>query len=353
MAQEYFQFYDGSRMGIKTAEGKIIIPAQYDFVSVISDELFSVQSGSRVAYLDKNGNTFLPFDDKYESYGNFTEGLARVRKNERWGYINKENDEVIPLQFHYADEFSNERAIVRNELGLNGAIDKKGNIIIKFKFKQLEKFENGYAKFGDMGTWGVINKEGSVIIEQQYSSIKILDDDKFIVQLKEGDNYKEGTLKIGGEILWNQNLDSVNEFNRKQREFLDECEALIEEMYSEGCPCAYKRFRDFIVWDQPISFIDEELLFSVFSKRLTVVENDEFECPKCKTRYCQKQEQYSAFLWVINIAVVGLGNFVSKGAEIMTTVPVALGFRGYNRDGLKKIYIQADITAVINYLKEE
>jgi len=351
MTQEYFQFYDDRRMGIKTADGKIIIPAQYDFVSAISDGLFNVQSGHRVAYFDKNGDTYLPFDDKYESYGDFTEGLARVRKNERWGYINKRGNEVIPTQFHYAAGFSNEMAIVRNELGLHGAIDKEGNIIIGYKFKELRNFENGYAKFRDREAWGVINKEGSVIIEQQYSFIEIIDNENFIVQLKEGDHYKEGTLKIGNGVLWNHNLDDVNDFNRRQKAFLDECEALIEETYTEGCPCEYKRFRTFIEWNRPICFIDQELLFSVFSKRLMVLGNDELECPKCGTRYRQKWDQYSAFLWVLNVVIVGLGNFISKVAEVSATVPVALGFRGYNTDGLTEMYVQTDIGTVINYLK--
>ncbi|OQP46884.1 hypothetical protein A4H97_05015 [Niastella yeongjuensis] len=84
---EYIQFYEGSKMGIKTLEGDIIIPAIYDFVAHSSDDLFTITEGNYTAYFDIAGNQVLPFSNKYESYGNFTEGLARVRSNEKWGFI--------------------------------------------------------------------------------------------------------------------------------------------------------------------------------------------------------------------------------------------------------------------------
>src|SRR5687767_4942911 len=102
----YFQFYEGNKMGIKTANGHIIIPAVYDFVALLSNDLFTITEGNYTAYFDAAGNEVLPFSNKYESYGSFTEGLARVMRHEKWGFINKSGEEVIPLQFHYTDEFS-------------------------------------------------------------------------------------------------------------------------------------------------------------------------------------------------------------------------------------------------------
>src|ERR1700754_4173946 len=106
MDLEYLQFYEENKMGIKTIDGEIIIPAIYDFVAHPSDGLFTVTEGNYTAYFDTAGNQVLPFSNKYESYGNFTEGLARVMVNEKWGFINRFGDEVISPEFYHADEFA-------------------------------------------------------------------------------------------------------------------------------------------------------------------------------------------------------------------------------------------------------
>ena len=44
---------------------------------------------------------------KYDFVGNFSEGVARVRRGTKWGYINELGEEVIPLIYDYAHDFHN------------------------------------------------------------------------------------------------------------------------------------------------------------------------------------------------------------------------------------------------------
>ena len=348
----YFQFYDGNKMGIKTGDEYIIIPAVYDFVAPLSNGLFTITEGDYTAYFDKAGNEVLPFSNKYESYGNFTEGLARVMINEKWGFINKSGEEVIPPQFHYTDEFADGRAVVRNEKDLHGAIDERGNLVIDYQFQALTNFEKGYAKFGDLSTWGLIDKAGNIVVPQIYISIGRVYRNKVTVQVLEGEEYKEGELTIGGQVEWNNNLDHLNVFNQKKKQFLAACEQLVADMYQAGCPCEYERFRNFIQWDKPVGFVDQELLFSVFVKKLQPLGNDLFRCEHCGTCYQQKWSQFSAFMWVLNVAIATVGNFIDKGAPVIAYLPATLGFYGYDIEKYNDKYIQQDIDAVINYLKE-
>jgi hypothetical protein len=353
MEIEYFQFNEGTKMGINTLENKVIIPAIYDFVEPFSDGLFNVSKDDAHAYFDNNGKIIIPFQNKYESYGNFTEGLACVCKDEKWGYIDKTGQEIIKPQFHFAEEFSNDLAIVRNSDGKHGATNKAGKLIIDYNFDLLSKFKNGYARFGDLETYGLIDKSGKIIIPQEYVHIGDVENNKVTVQIKEGENYKEGVWIIGDSIVWNNNLDQLNEFIHKRKQFILLCEEIIKTMYSEGCPCEYQRFRNFIEWEQPISFLDQEALFSVFSKYLEEVGNNSFKCKTCGTTYNRTWEEYSINLQVINIKIAQTGSFIEKGAKLKSTIPVSLGFRGYNLDKLREIYKQSDNTAVINYLKEK
>lgn len=350
---DYFQFYEDNKMGIKTADEDIIIPAVYDFVAPLSDGLFTVTEGNYTAYFDVAGNEVLPFSNKYESYGNFTEGLARVLFNEKWGFIDRQGKEVIPPQFHYTDEFADGRAIVRNEAELHGAIDAQGNLVIGYQFPVLTNFERGYARFGDLKTWGLIDKTGTIVVPQIYISIGRVYRNTVTVQVLEGEEYKEGELTIGGEVKWNNHLDHLNEFNRTKKQFVAAAEQLIEEMYQAGCPCEYERFRDFIQWNKPVGFVDQELLFSVFLQKLQHLGNDLFKCPHCGTCYQQKWSQYSAFMWVLNVTITTEGKFINKGAPVTATVPVALGFYGHGIEAYNSKYLQQDLDTVIGYLKEK
>lgn len=354
MEKEYFQFYDGEKMGIKTIEDGVIIPAIYDFVEPFSDGLFNVTNGKDHAYFDHSGNIVIPFESRYESYGNFTNGLARVRKDKNWGFIDKSGQEVIVPQFHFAEEFSEECAIVRNSEDKHGAININGELIIDYQFRCLVAFKNGFASFGDHKTWGLIDKKGNVIVPQKYIHIGTVENNKVKVQTKEGELYKEGILTLGGTVEWNNNLDKVNEYNEKRKDFTLRSERLIEQMYEDGCPCEYERFRNYIEWwDEPISFIDQEILFSIFAKHMTSISQDEFSCNNCGTTYKRQWDEYSIALQVITVKVLKEGRLKEKGAKLQSTVPVSLGFQGYDLKKLKKKYITFDNETVINYLSEK
>ena len=347
----FLQYYDNNKMGIKSIDGEVIIPAVYDFVAHSSDGLFTVTEGTYTAYFDTAGNQVLPFSNKYEQYGNFTEGLARVMIHEKWGFINLYGEEVIPPQFHYADEFSDGRAIVRNQNDQHGAIDEQGNLVIGYQFAALTNFEKGYAKFGDLKTWGLIDKAGNVVVPQIYISIGRVFRNTVTVQVLEGEEYREGELTIGGTVKWNNNLDYLNETNQRKKLLVAACEQLIADWYATGCPCEQERFRDFIQWNKPVGFVDQELLFSVFIKHLKDLGNEQFQCAHCATVYQQKWEQYSAFLWVLNVAISKAGNFINKGAPVPPIVPMALGFYGYGIEKYNDKYEQTNIETVITYLK--
>jgi hypothetical protein len=306
------------------------------------------------AYFDSTGKIVIPFESRYKSYGNFTEGLARVRTKGQWGFIDKSGQEIIKPQFHFVEEYSEAHAVVRNSEDKHGAINKAGELIIDYQFRYLGAFKNGHASFGDYKTYGLIDKTGNIIIPQKYIHIGTVEDNKVKVQTKEGDLFKEGTLTLGGSVEWNNKLDKLNELNKKRNDFTILCEELIEQMYKDGCPCEYQRFRNFIEWwNQPISFLDQEILFTIFSKHLSSLNQDEFRCGNCGTIYKRKWDEYSIALQVITVKISKKGNYVEKGAKLESTIPVSMGFQGYDLKQLKKKYLTFDNEKVIKYLSQK
>lgn len=79
--------------------------------------------------LTKNGNQTAPRAQL------FSEGLAAVYSNGKWGYINVEGNVVIDFQFSDAWPFSEQCAAVSHATTHKiGVIDAKGNLLVDFKF---------------------------------------------------------------------------------------------------------------------------------------------------------------------------------------------------------------------------
>ena len=93
----------------------------------------------KFGYIDKTGKVVVPFryeacyDDDSELYYqqpcyDFHEGLARIcdKTTEKYGFIDREGNEVFPCQFEYAEDIN--EGVARVELeGQYGFIDAKGN----------------------------------------------------------------------------------------------------------------------------------------------------------------------------------------------------------------------------------
>lgn len=65
----------------------------------------------------------------YESRIRFHEGMARVRRGCRWGFIDESFEEVIPAKFDLVDDFMCGRAFVLLSNGQTHFIDHKGKVI--------------------------------------------------------------------------------------------------------------------------------------------------------------------------------------------------------------------------------
>ena len=55
--------------------------------------------------MDKSGNIVI--NGQYESAGYFSNGLAKVKKNGKWGYIDERGTVVIDFQYDSVGDFTN------------------------------------------------------------------------------------------------------------------------------------------------------------------------------------------------------------------------------------------------------
>ena len=159
--------------------------------------------------------SFISNIQKYKSLESFHDGLACVKRNGKYGYMNIKGEEVIPCNFTGADAYINGVArvvlngkvqfidvngnvvplpslastqleettrlrssnglIIKKVNGKYGFVNEKGKIVIPCKYDEVYDFSEGLAavRKGDYwGFWGFINSKGEEVIPCKYDNAK-------------------------------------------------------------------------------------------------------------------------------------------------------------------------------------
>ena len=108
---------------------------------------------------------------RFEGAMSFSEGLAAVKVDGKWGYIDRKGEMVIGPAFDLAWRFSEGLAPIFSD-GIWGFIDKSGRYRIRPAFGWAMSFTEGLAAVNigglGVGKWGYIDGEGSVVIEPRF-----------------------------------------------------------------------------------------------------------------------------------------------------------------------------------------
>lgn len=172
-----------------------------------------VEKDDKYGFIDKNGNVVIPL--KYDRAGSFHEGLAPVCIGDKWGFIDKSGKVVIPMKYDAVEYFHNGGAIAMIK-GKFGMIDKNGKTIAQFIYDNLVPGELNYCikdyRLGfldDNGKTVIPNKyecisffsEGLVSIEVDGKSgyVNIMDEFVIPCQYDYAGNFEEGVAIVGNE----------------------------------------------------------------------------------------------------------------------------------------------------------
>ena len=148
--------------------GEVVIPFKYDDVRYFSEGLAAVKLNGKWGFINKSGKEVTPI--KYDRTWGFSEGLAGVELNGKWGYINKSGKVVKKLKYDNAGNFIEGLAVVR----LNdkwGYINKSGKEVILLKYDYAENFNKGFARVTLHNKKGFVDKSGKEVISAKYDSV--------------------------------------------------------------------------------------------------------------------------------------------------------------------------------------
>lgn len=197
--------------GYVNSNGKLVIDCIYDDASDFSDGIGIVKQNDKYGYINNQGMPLgkIEFDEAQP----FSFGIGKVKRNGKIGFVDKNGrctlDYVAPnsediqsdessidqnilaqtsesdysldgiyntlsqYKVVYANDFHDGVAKIGVKQGeelLVGLINKKGDIVLPFKYKQFGEYgENGLIAVADIHwNWGYANRRGDIVIPCQY-----------------------------------------------------------------------------------------------------------------------------------------------------------------------------------------
>ena len=124
---------------------------------------------NKLGYINYQGTVVV--QPIYINGGEFSEGLAPVRKDGLFGYINANGEFAISPQFEFATGFTEGFAIVYKD-GKSYFIDRSGKQLFANSYKELAPFYNGWAKVKThTGKEGLVNTKGQLAIDTAFKAI--------------------------------------------------------------------------------------------------------------------------------------------------------------------------------------
>lgn len=157
------------KFSILDCEGNLISMETYDRAELFCEGLAAVKKDDKWGFIDREGN--LVIDYQYDNiYGGLSEGLIAVEKEGVWRFIDIDGEWAFGMDFERAHTFSDGLAAVKQN-GVWGFIDLNGEMVIEGQYDEVGNFGEGLAavckEIDGVRQWGYIDKDGNVCIDFQ------------------------------------------------------------------------------------------------------------------------------------------------------------------------------------------
>lgn len=187
------RFRKGGKWGYMRHNNRILTPAQWDDMEMISPELCKLKRDT--GYVLMNYLTGKQISNSYSDYFHGKDGLVVAKDyHNKIGAINYQNQVVIPPQYEELN-LLNEKFFIFGDKGKYGVLDSAGNEILPALFSLIEEYYT-YDMLQNTATGkqffrlyenfmvGLANSSGQVVIPPRYSDISIRTDNFYITNFR-------------------------------------------------------------------------------------------------------------------------------------------------------------------------
>ncbi len=197
--------------GFVDLNGKVVIEPQWDEVSNpqtdrvdkvsgFSGGFAAVKRDGKWGWIDKTGRLVV---SPFSSPPDFSEGLSSFERDGKWGYMDTKGTVVIQPEWEEAQQFYGGCAVVKRD-GKLGGIDKTGRLVTP-----LGKYENLYFDRG-LGLWvitvgqksGCMDRAGRVVIKPEWDDLVFWGEDLAMVIREKKGGFIDKTGKVVVSPEW-------------------------------------------------------------------------------------------------------------------------------------------------------
>ncbi|MCO6357849.1 WG repeat-containing protein [Roseivirga pacifica] len=196
--EQFYLFRPEDRADFKLPEGT-------QQVANYSEQHIKIYKDNQWGFVGEMGH--LNIANRYDSIGDFSEGLCPVKLIGNWGVINFREEIVVQPVFKHIAPFYNGMATVTTPNNEQGLIDSNGAFILEPKYTQLIRTTEGIIlQIGN--AFGLADSNGKLIRMPQYDSISKLDSGYFQVEK----NGMFGVISLKGEDVVPTAYESIQQF---------------------------------------------------------------------------------------------------------------------------------------------
>lgn len=142
---------------------------RYDRLYNFHEGLARVEKDKKFGFIDKRGNEIIPC--KYDDAEDFKFGVAVVEIDEKSGLINQQGKIIISCRYDNIHSFDEDSTATAYLNGKVGRINITGNVVIPFDYEECHDFQEGLAAVKKNGLYGFIDKNNSLVIPYQYEEL--------------------------------------------------------------------------------------------------------------------------------------------------------------------------------------
>jgi len=184
------------KWGFINVEGDVVINPDYEYCTSFEDNIARIEKNDLVGYIDSKGKILIT--PQYIKGSNFFENYAIVQleNSDRITFIDKTGKPMTDLNIHSATSFSNGIAgVMINEKW--GFIDKNFNLFIRPQYDDIESLQNNFVIVKSKDKWGLINRKGDIVVDYKYDRFEFKGKLAFVTE-----NNLEAYIDTTGKYIW-------------------------------------------------------------------------------------------------------------------------------------------------------
>ena len=167
------------KYGIINIQNKVIIPFEYDDINFSNIEgsfinEYRIKINNKIGIINSKNKIIINpiYDDIY----NLEEGFRKAKKENHFGLLDINGDEIIPFEYNGLYKFPNKERLKVSKDKLWGIIDIKNNLILNLQYQKISNFSyqenNEYSKSCLIYKVSIDGKKNMIVDESNNIIIK-------------------------------------------------------------------------------------------------------------------------------------------------------------------------------------